>query len=511
MSEQEANAAPENAPAPGDGIKTESIEAQVPGATAPADAPAEAEEAKTEAAPMKCSALDPKLHPIGIVLCASIVTWIAAARKCDTRSECTNEEAWAVACGFISMLATLGHYISSMIAATRPCHDKISPAFAVVLFVWWLFGVGAGTFEDPFKQTDNGYFAEWIAFFASMYYMANEVPFMAKALEASQHTSAAREQQLAALVVIFSLIELTACVVECNDHHDCSGTYGWAVFVGTVSSVCAIGYLLLHTICMDRKPCFGLSISAWYGYGMLILWCWGCGVLTFDKPFRQTGNGYFSSWGAMISSILFAGVAGGHLVPTDDPKSPPIAETINLEMALPVGRGSLFLESRLGTVMSIMDSKDADGSTVAAAVFDDHDHCKWTLQPTDEDEWYYLVPAVNSDKSRALHIPQKSLEDGTVATLMTLPEPRTADKSDNFKVAFTQVSESSEWFYIVVKHSRKYLQVDANGPGAEISQHDMKDDSAFHWKFISQADDFKGATTGQAQIAGAVPGNVISK
>jgi len=380
----------------------------------------------------------------------------------------------------------------------------------LVQFPWWTCGVGAGTFEAPFKATSNGYFAEWIAFFASALYLINAVPFMSRVMEASQRTASAREQQLAVLLLIFSFIELLAALVECNDHSDCSDEYGWAIFVGIVSCVCSCGYLALHATCMERKLCFGISIAAYFGYSMLFLWVWGTGVLTFDKPFVATGNGYFSSWGAMITSILFAGVAGGHLVPAGAPEQPPVAETINIEVALPVGQSGLFIESRQGTVMSITDGKDANGATVATALFEGRDdYCKWTLLPTDEVDWFYLIPAVSADRSRALHIPQKSKENGIVATLMTLPDDRAKDGLANFKVAFDRVPNSDSWFFMKCKHSNKCLHIAgaSKAPKAEISQADMEDKPHFHWKIKN----LKEYEPQESNIAGTVPENVISR
>ena len=46
------------------------------------------------------------------------------------------------------------------VAAHVEAHKKI---VAVVLGVWWVFGVGFLTFGGPFATPNNGYFAAWAA------------------------------------------------------------------------------------------------------------------------------------------------------------------------------------------------------------------------------------------------------------------------------------------------------------------------------------------------------------
>lgn len=39
---------------------------------------------------------------------------------------------------------------------------------------------------------------------------------------------------------------------------------------------------------------------------MFVVWATVAGILTFDGPFRDTGNGYFATWAGFIVVIFFA-------------------------------------------------------------------------------------------------------------------------------------------------------------------------------------------------------------
>ena len=41
-------------------------------------------------------------------------------------------------------------------------------------------------------------------------------------------------------------------------------------------------------------------------YTFIVIWATVAGILTFDGPFRDTGNGYFATWAGFIVVIFFA-------------------------------------------------------------------------------------------------------------------------------------------------------------------------------------------------------------
>ena len=74
-----------------------------------------------------------------------------------TNQPCTKRLAWGIACGVISALVALLWHIPR----TRGLLEAHKKVIAIVLGVWWVFGVGFLTFGGPFATPNNGYFAAW--------------------------------------------------------------------------------------------------------------------------------------------------------------------------------------------------------------------------------------------------------------------------------------------------------------------------------------------------------------
>lgn len=233
-------------------------------------------------------------------------------------STCDNEDAFAVCVGLISAVLCTTMFFLNMFKCSKAIHDMAAPFFGVFLFIWWLCGVGAGTFEAPFKHTSNGYFAEWLGFFCSLYYMIVVVPPLARLFNVAHQKSenAASEQRWAGLLTIFALIEVVQSLVECTDHDICTDEYLWALICGGISALITMIYIPLH------EKISNSGASKYIGYFLVLHWVFGAGVLTFDKPFTVTGNGYFACWGSVLASLMFALEAGQHALPVPVRKPP---------------------------------------------------------------------------------------------------------------------------------------------------------------------------------------------
>ncbi|GAB5356322.1 hypothetical protein AAMO2058_000280900 [Amorphochlora amoebiformis] len=98
-----------------------------------------------------------------VIFLASIIEVFAAANACSISSKCTKYYGWAVACGTISIVF-IGVLLFVPFLTTRFLHY-----FSGILFVWWVIGSAIMTYDAPFVQTGNGYFACWIAVLASFH------------------------------------------------------------------------------------------------------------------------------------------------------------------------------------------------------------------------------------------------------------------------------------------------------------------------------------------------------
>jgi len=104
-----------------------------------------------------------------------------------------------------------------------------------------------------------------------------------------------------AIICVASLVEMTAASKLCHDIGTCTKQYGYAVSVGVLGFVIAVVYLAL----LKRQPEALTPYNGVIGGCNFVFWVVALGVLTFDRPFVFTGNGYFATWTAFLAAAHF--------------------------------------------------------------------------------------------------------------------------------------------------------------------------------------------------------------
>jgi len=123
-------------------------------------------------------------------------------------------------------------------------------------------------------------------------------------------------------ILVASCIELAQAAENCQtDGNKCDDEDGYAVAVGVISLFVCLCYLAL----LYFQPAAIVGYSQYISI-FLVLW-WGVGtvVLTFDAPFKYTGNGYFACWGATLLSIYYCQMTVGRFKMLGDRISQAIA------------------------------------------------------------------------------------------------------------------------------------------------------------------------------------------
>ncbi len=104
-----------------------------------------------------------------------------------------------------------------------------------------------------------------------------------------------------AVIAVGSLAELVAAGKVCSQTGDCTKQNGYAVAVGVISLTTALGYLFM----LRSQPGTLLGMNGIIGVVQGLFWTAAVGVLTFDRPFTFTGNGYFASWICFLAAMHF--------------------------------------------------------------------------------------------------------------------------------------------------------------------------------------------------------------
>jgi len=245
------------------------------------------------------------LAALGSLFLASIVVLAQASQNCKNASKCESWDAYAVALGCVSAFTTLGIVLGSY------CHesetsiewtDKRMPYLSVFLTIWWGIGVVTCTFDGPFENTGNGFFACWIALFLSIYTCQISIAKFGLALKRCKNDVGDPQQRVMAMIMVMSFAEAYSCLLKMDEKtgstsEKASSQEQWGFACSLISAALIIIFLFLEPRLQRLRGQPGLL-----AYFLVPWWLFGAGVLTFDEPFTATGNGYFCAWGSFCAS-----------------------------------------------------------------------------------------------------------------------------------------------------------------------------------------------------------------
>lgn len=92
-------------------------------------------------------------------------------------------------------------------------------------------------------------------------------------------------------------LRTVACIPEIGLYYN--GNAIWGLTAGILT--CISSLVILH-----KYDDISIQMMKLYGSVMFVIWATVAGILTFDGPFRDTGNGYFATWVGFIVVIFFA-------------------------------------------------------------------------------------------------------------------------------------------------------------------------------------------------------------
>jgi len=233
---------------------------------------------------------------VALIFAASLIVLISAARACEGVNNCSKDDGlvnYAIAVGVVSMI------LSGILILASKYQPALATNYAhyvsIFLLLWWGLGASIMTFNDPFPEVGNGYFASWLGFVMSGSFASQTVDSLAN--RTSNLQPAALDRAIVFLIFMASVVVIVAAAVLCDRMNSCNNDYAFAVASGVLSALVCIIYLLARG---------SLPINLTAGF----LGCWwmiSTGVLTFDEgdPFGGVGNGYFAVWCCFLGSFYF--------------------------------------------------------------------------------------------------------------------------------------------------------------------------------------------------------------
>jgi hypothetical protein len=241
---------------------------------------------------------------VPVIGIASLALVVQASSDCDDinkrggdcGSEASGHIAYAIAVGVVSLILTLSWLYGLQ------TYPRLQMPVSLFLALWWSLAAGLLTFDEPYTDCGNAYFATWIGtIFSNIFAYQSSVQYQSYASSLMSQL----EHQPCFIILLASIVELACAADNCDNDNgrNCKGEDQFAVWVGCLSIITC----LVPVIAAFKLP-NGLSPDAFKIIAAVLfaIWIPGVYVLTFRNPFRDLGNAYFATWFAALFSVNFA-------------------------------------------------------------------------------------------------------------------------------------------------------------------------------------------------------------
>jgi len=235
------------------------------------------------------------------LLISSVIEFIQALIICSDE-KCDGLRGFAVALGSVTSFFCFAILVANWFkqdSKTVAC-ECVLPYLSIFLALWWAVGVVMCTFEKPFEETGNGYFACWVALILSLNFCQITISKFGAMIFKCKNDLGTPEQRAMVIIIFFSFIEAYACILQLDEYNAAGSTKATSQEWFGLSCGLISGGLVIITVIIEAI--FHKGFSGLLSYILVPLWLFGAGVVTFDEPFTETGNGYFCAWGAFCMS-----------------------------------------------------------------------------------------------------------------------------------------------------------------------------------------------------------------
>jgi len=248
-----------------------------------------------------------KVTPLLMQFLAGLVLLIAACVQCGNLNkgipsafqvDCSAIKNWAytVSAASIAIFTSISAIV--LLRCARSTYDKVLATssqigdltigflIAIFHFLWWGIAAGIITFQGPFTDTGNGYFAAWAGFLFSIVGIGASVT---KAWSVAANSGPTIGLFIASVVVFCALLGDEAI----GGGKAYQGEAIYALIISILTTLVVAIMLILEsngqeeTVVKVKMPMY-----LFFGVLWIVLAC----LVTFSGPFTGTGNGYFGSW-----------------------------------------------------------------------------------------------------------------------------------------------------------------------------------------------------------------------
>eukprot|EP00924_Labyrinthula_sp_SR-Ha-C_P006986 augustus_masked-scaffold_8-processed-gene-6.50-mRNA-1 protein AED:0.17 eAED:0.19 QI:0/-1/0/1/-1/1/1/0/255 len=213
---------------------------------------------------------------------SAIVLVIASAVECSDNvgDGCNNEERFALIAGIILLILNVLYMIFYWSIS-----DGLNTIACIFFFLFWGVAAGFITFEGPFVEPGNGYFAAWLGFLSA----SAQLAFNVREFDSMKNRVLDQGVPLVMLVVGSFVVIIASVSNGCCNNEEIIG-----IIAGVVSLVLTVVRIIVQVV--DPYLFAVFMVGWWFVMGL---------ILTFGL-FEIVGNGYFGVIVCLVSSIYLA-------------------------------------------------------------------------------------------------------------------------------------------------------------------------------------------------------------